>query len=80
MLLKLQYRKKAYSNEWVSVIGDSQGIRDLYWQLTRNHRAQDGTGIENVEVSNLEGRMLTEDEILQKPHVYSTALSRGLDD
>ena len=79
MMLKLDYNKKANSYQWVSVIGDADGIRDLYWQLTRNHHPHDGVAIGEVEVSNLDGRILTEDEILQKPHVYSTALSRGLD-
>lgn len=73
-MLKLTYARKSDRFQTVTVIGDAAGIRDLYWQLTHNYKAQDGTAIGSIEVFNLDGVNCTKD-ILSDPHGYSSRLS-----
>ena len=74
-MLKLTYSRKSDKYQTVTVLGDAVGIRDLYWQLTHNYKAQDGTAIDNVVVSNLDGDECT-NWILKDPHTSATNLSR----
>lgn len=55
-MLKLSYSRKSDPYQTVTVLGDYDGIRDLYWQLTHNYKAQDGTEIGFITVSDLDGR------------------------
>lgn len=73
-MLRLVYTKKRDRFQEVSVLGDASGIRDLYWQLTHNYRAQDGTEIGGVKVFDLHGRDCTAD-VMTNPHGVSTRLS-----
>lgn len=66
-MLRLIYTRKKSKFETVSVIGDSQGIRDLYWQLTRNYKAKDGPEIGDIRVVNLDGIDCTS-SILTNPY------------
>ncbi len=36
-MLQLKYTKKRDRFQTVTVLGDPEGIRDLYWQLTKNY-------------------------------------------
>jgi hypothetical protein len=58
----------------VTVLGDALGIRDLYWQLTHNYKAQDGTEIGDIQITNLDGQDC-KPEILSNPHCNSSRLS-----
>lgn len=60
MLLKLTYHRESDVHTWFTVIGDPYGVRDLYWQLTHNYSAVDGTKIGKISVQNLEGVDVTE--------------------
>ena len=78
-MLKLTYNRKSDQFQTVTVIGDPEGIRDLYWQLTHNYKAQDGTAIGAIVVSDLDGNKVTLLEpggLLQNPHSHATRLSR----
>jgi len=57
-MLKLTYNDKFRTN---TVLGDSEGIRDLYWQLTHNYTPKDGTEIGNITVTTLDGYDCTND-------------------
>lgn len=74
-MLKLTYTRKRDKYLHVSVLGDAEGIRDLYWQLTHNYKAQDGTEIGSVSVKSLDGYDCT-DSILSRPFENDTQLSR----
>lgn len=73
-MLKLTYTKKRDRFQEVTVLGDPEGIRDLYWQLTANHVCKDWTGIEIVIVTNLDGHDCTA-EIMARPYAHETVLS-----
>lgn len=74
-MLKLTYTRKNDKYQSVTVLGDAMGIRDLYWQLTHNYFAQDGTAIGNIKVTNLDGHDCT-DTVTVHPYVNATQLSR----
>ena len=74
MMLKLTYNRKTSPFETVTVLGDPKGIRDLYWQLTHNYKAKDGTEIGKIVLSNLEGIDCTK-EGLSNPYRNATQLS-----
>ena len=73
-MLKLTYTRKRDRFQTVTLMGDPIGIRDLYWQLTHNYKAQDGTEIGSITVSNLDGVDCTAD-FMTNPHANSTHLS-----
>lgn len=73
-MLKLTYTRKIDEFQTVTVLGDAQGIRDLYWQLTHNYKPQDGTEIGYVQVTDLDGRNCM-DDIMTNPHAVVTKLS-----
>jgi hypothetical protein len=74
-MLKLTYTRKNDEFQIVTVLGDAEGIRDLYWQLTHNYKAQDGTEIGVISVTDLDGRDCIA-EIMTRPHSVVTRLSR----
>lgn len=73
-MLQLRYNRKRDPFQYVKVLGDADGIRDLYWQLTHNYRAQDGTEIGVVSILNMEGLDVTA-QIMTEPHQASSPLS-----
>ena len=77
-MLKLKYTKQKDKFQTVTVLGDSEGIRDLYWQLTKNYRCDDGTCIGEIRVLNLDGDDVTE-SILHRPWNNATRLSNLYD-
>lgn len=74
-MFKLTYNRKSDMHQTVSVIGDPAGIRDLYWQLTHNYAAQDGTEIGQITVTNLDGDNCTK-LVMTEPHLWATQMSR----
>lgn len=73
-MLQLKYSKQRDEFQTVTLLGDPEGIRDLYWQLTKNYTCNDGTGISNVRVLNLEGEDVTE-LVMSSPWQRSTKIS-----
>jgi hypothetical protein len=73
-ILRLTYSRKSDRFQSVSVIGDARGIRDLYWQLTHNYKAQDGTEIGSIEVFDLDGINKTK-EVMSNPFGAASHLS-----
>lgn len=73
-MLKLTYAREKDRFQTVTVMGDAAGIRDLYWQLTHNYKAQDGTKIGNIKVSDLDGVDCTAN-VLTDPHGHASRLS-----
>lgn len=73
-MLKLTYTRKSDRFLSVTLIGDAEGIRDLYWQLTHNYKAQDGTEIGSIAVFDLNGVDCTA-SVMTNPHGVSTRLS-----
>ena len=73
-MLKLTYTRKRDRFQTVTLMGDAIGIRDLYWQLTHNYKAQDGTEIGSITVSNLDGVDCTAD-FIRNPHANSSRFS-----
>lgn len=59
-MLQLKYSRQRDRFQTVTVLGDPEGIRDLYWQLTKNYECIDGTCIGDIRVFNLEGDDVTE--------------------
>jgi hypothetical protein len=74
-MLKLTYFKANDKFQFVTVIGDAEGIRDLYWQLTRNYKSTDGSRIADVKITTLDGQNVTA-HVINQPHEYSTPLSK----
>lgn len=74
-MLKLTYRRASDKFQTVTVIGEAEGIRDLYWQLTHNYAPQDGTAIGVIMVTNLDGIDCMSD-VMTRPHSVSTRLSK----
>lgn len=58
-MLQLRYSRARAPHEYVTLMGEPEAISDLYWQLTRNHHATDGTAIGEVRVFNLQGEDVT---------------------
>jgi hypothetical protein len=73
-MLILTYTRKNDKFQTISVIGDAAGIRDLYWQLTHNYLAQDGTEIGDIKVANFCGVDCT-NTIMSNPYLVQTNLS-----
>ncbi len=73
-MLKLIYTRKSDKFQSVTLLGDAVGIRDLYWQLTHNYKAQDGTEIGSIAVFDLDGVDCTS-SIMTNPHGVATRLS-----
>ena len=63
-MLQLKYTKQRDKFQSVTVLGDPEGIRDLYWQLTKNYGCSDGTCIGDIRVMNLDGEDVTETVML----------------
>ena len=59
-MLHLRYNRASDPHQYATVHGDPAAIRDLYWQLTHNYAAQDGTKIGKIKVFNLDGTDVTE--------------------
>jgi hypothetical protein len=78
MMLKLTYCRKSDKYQTVTLLGDVYGIRDLFWQLTHNYRAVDGTEIGDIVISNLEGTVISHQDLMSIPFVYSTYLSSNM--
>lgn len=77
-MLKLTYARKRDQFQTVTVMGDPEGIRDLYWQLTHNYQAQDGTEIGEITVSDLDGNAISlmgTGGLMVQPHSHATRLS-----
>ncbi len=74
MLIKLTYNRKSDRFQTVTVIGDPEGIRDLYWQLTHNYAPQDGTAIGDIRVTNLDGDDCTK-SLMTQPRSWASRLS-----
>lgn len=77
MLIKLTYNRKSDRFQTVTVIGDPEGIRDLYWQLTHNYAPKDGTEIGDIKVTNLDGEDCTK-TLLAQPHLWASRLNELL--
>lgn len=75
-MLKLTYNRKSDKFSTVTVIGSPLGIRDLYWQLTHNYKAVDGTEIGEVLVTNLDGDKI--ETIMHRPYQNTTHLDANL--
>lgn len=73
-MLKLTYTRKNNKFQTVTLLGNAAGIRDLYWQLTHNYQAQDGTAIGEVNVYDLDGVNCTA-SIMTDPHGNATRMS-----
>ena len=73
-MIKLTYTRKIDKFQTVTVLGDADGIRDLYWQLTHNYKPQDGTEIGSIRISDLDGRDCLE-YVMRSPHSCETRLS-----
>ncbi len=73
-MLKLTYTRASDRFQEVTLLGDAEGIRDLYWQLTHNYKAQDGTAIGSIKVSDLNGIDCTA-TVMTNPHGYAARLS-----
>ena len=73
-MLRLTYTRKQDKYQKVSLLGDAEGIRDLYWQLTHNYKALDGTAIGRIQIFDLEGQECTA-SIMTRPHAVSMPLS-----
>lgn len=58
-MLKLRYSLKRDPSQYVTVLGDPAGIRNLYWQLTHNYMARDGQEIGAIEVTDFDGNNMT---------------------
>ena len=74
-MLKLTYTRKSDEFQTVTVLGDAEGIRDLYWQLTHNYNPQDGTAIGCIRSTDLGGLDCIA-EIMTRPHSMATKMSR----
>lgn len=72
-MIKLTYTRENDPHQYVTVIGDPEGIRDLYWQLTYNYRPVDGTKIGTIFLTNLEGDKIT--ALATEPYAKDTRLS-----
>lgn len=73
-MLQLKYTKKRDKFQTATVLGDPEGIRDLYWQLTKNYTCSDGTCIGDISVINLDGDDVTR-YVLTNPGGNATRLS-----
>ena len=73
-MLKLTYSRVNDEFATVTVLGDAEGIRDLYWKLTTNCN-KDSIG--KVTVSDLDGYALSEKIIFTNPHGVKTRLSKN---
>jgi hypothetical protein len=75
-MLILEYNLKRDEFLYVKVLGDVDGICNLYWQLTHNYKAQDGNAIGEIVVKDLEGNRVEMDK--GKDYVFSreTQMSR----
>lgn len=71
MFIKLVWKRKSDKFQGGMVIGDPKSIQDLYWQLTHNYKAVDGTEIGEIIVSNLDGCTIT--NIMSNPFEYPSS-------
>ena len=58
-LIRLSYTRAKDPLQVVTVLGEPLAIRDLYWQLTKNYRANDGTAIGQVRIADMNGKDCT---------------------
>jgi hypothetical protein len=65
-LIRLSYTRAKDPHQVVTVMGEPLAIRDLYWQLTKNYSANDGTAIGQVKVTDMNGVDCT-NQILVQP-------------
>lgn len=69
IMLKLTYTKQSIEGtDDVTVLGDVEGIRDLYWVLTHSLK------MTRVKVTNLDGTDIT-DTVMHSPYLRCTNLS-----
>ena len=77
-MLRLIYTRARDKFQEVSVLGDADGIRDLYWQLTQNYNAIDGTAIGSIRILNLDGDVLDIKSFFARPYAWDTKLSKNM--
>jgi C-terminal processing protease CtpA/Prc len=70
-LIRLTYTRQKDPTQFVTVLGEPAAIRDLYWQLTQNYSAIDGTAIGKVTVTDMNGKDCT-DKIMHSPFSIPT--------
>lgn len=71
-MLKLTYARKNDKHQKVTVLGDDDDIRDLYWQLTHNYKAKDTTTIiGNIVVCNLDGEDVTQYVLARQSQMHT---------
>lgn len=73
-MLQLKYTLKRDPFQYVTVFGDPEGIRNLYWQLTHNYQPQDGMAIGTVSVLNMQGVDVTK-QVMTEPFQAASPLS-----
>ena len=67
-MLRLTWYRKNHPNQFGFVLGDPESIRDLYWQLTKNYKANDGTAIGEIKVHSLDGDEVEYIDLMMNPH------------
>ena len=67
-LLRLSWRRKNDKYLRADVVGDPEAIRDLYWQLTHNYKAVDGTEISEIKIHNINGEEVGIKDLMSQPH------------
>lgn len=74
-MLRLTWKRKSDKFCFGFVLGDPESIGDLYWQLTHNYSAKDGTEIGTIEVHSLDGEVVDIKELKSNPYsvVYPNA-------
>lgn len=73
-MLKLSYYRMDDPFKYVTLLGDPEGIRDLYWQLT--HKSWTGCSeIGEIKITNLDGVELNTKEFFQDPFGSMSHLS-----
>lgn len=74
-MLRLTWKRESDNFCFGFVLGDPESIRDLYWQLTHNYKANDGTKIGIIEIHSLDGQLVDIKELMSNPYsvVYPNA-------
>jgi hypothetical protein len=75
MLFILEYNFKIDKFLFVKVMGDADGIYNLYWQLTRCYKACDSNEIDSIKVKDLEGNQIDMNKGISYIRSLSTHLS-----
>ena len=75
-MIKLTYAKPGDEFDRITVLGSETGIFDLWFRLTHANPEYPSHGVENIKITNLDGRVIDPTKGINEAYCVATELGR----